>query len=239
MSTSVSTTTLVATANVLDALDRGAARAAVEAVLAQEPDLVGLQEWGCSRRSLLPQDDYAWFTPLYGGNPVGARRDRFTLLGARVRLLAGIGRSDRGARPVPVLPPRVATVARLQDRLHDRTVSLVDFHLVPGAQAQGRYRADRPLLAARHAQEVRRLQGLVRDQLAAGHVTYAVGDSNFHGFLLPGLTSAWEGRDDAPGTLGSTRRVDDVFGPGPAVTVTLLATASDHRAVLADRPDQP
>ena len=232
-------TTLVATANVLDALDRVAARAAVETVLAEEPDLVGLQEWGWWRRSLLPQTDYAWFTPLYGGNPVGARRDRFTFLGARVRLLAGIGWSDRGARPLPVLPPRVVTVARLHDRLRDRTVSLVDFHLVPGAQAHGRYRTDRPLLAARHAREVRRLRGLVSDQVAAGHVTYAVGDSNFHGLRLPGLTSAWEARDDASGTLGPTRRVDDVFGPGPAVTVTLLETASDHRAVVAARPDQP
>ena len=235
----MSPTTLVATANVLDALDRVAARAAVETVLAEEPDLVGLQEWGWWRRSLLPQTDYAWFTPLYGGNPVGARRDRFTFLGARVHLLAGFGRSDRGARPVPVLPPRVATVARLHDRLRERTVSVVDFHLVPGSQAHGRYRTDRPLLAARHAREVRRLRGLVSDQLAAGYVTYAVGDSNFHGLRLPGLTSAWEGRDDASGTLGPTRRVDDVFGPGPAVTVTLLETASDHRAVLAARPDQP
>lgn len=235
----MSPTTLVASANVLDALDRAAARAAVEAVLAEEPDLVGLQEWGWCRRSLLPQTDYAWFTPLYGGNPVGARRDRFTFLAARVHLLAGIGRSDPGARPVPVLPPRVATVARLHDRLRDRTVSVVDFHLVPGAQAHGRYRTDRPLLAARHASEVRRLRGLVGSELAAGHVTFAVGDSNFHGLPLPGLTSAWEGRDDSPGTLGSTRRVDDVFGPGPAVTVTLVDTASDHRAVLAARPDQP
>ena len=94
----MSPTTLVATANVLDALDRVDARAAVATVLAEEPDLVGLQEWGWWRRSLLPQTDYAWFTPLYGGNPVGARRDRFTFLGARVHLLAGFGWSDRGAR---------------------------------------------------------------------------------------------------------------------------------------------
>ena len=86
---------------------------------------------------------------------------------------------------------------------------------------------------------MRRLRCLVGSELAAGHVTFAVGDSNFHGLALPDLTSAWEGRDDAPGTLGSTRRVDDVFGPGPAATVALLATASDHQAVLAARPDRP
>ena len=82
------------------------------------------------------------------------------------------------------------------------------------------------------------LQALVGAALAAGHVTFAVGDSNFHGFRLPGLTSAWEGRPESPGTLGASRRVDDVFGPGPAAAVTLLGTASDHKAVLAARPDR-
>ena len=49
--------TLVATANVLDALGRADARAAVETVLREEPHLVGLQEWGWSRRALLPRTD--------------------------------------------------------------------------------------------------------------------------------------------------------------------------------------
>ena len=234
----MSSHTLVATANVLDALGRADARAAVETVLREEPHLVGLQEWGWSRRALLPRTDYDWFTPVYGGNAVGARRDRYELLSARVHTLAGIGRSDRGARPLPVLAPRVATVAMLRDQLLDRTVSIIDYHLVPGVQARDGYRADRPLLAARHAREVRRLRGLVGAQLAAGHVTFAVGDSNFHGLRLPGLSSAWEGRPEGPGTLGSSRRIDDVFGPGPAAAVTLLATASDHMAVLASRPDR-
>jgi hypothetical protein len=42
----VITDTLVATANVLDTLGSEDARAGVEMVLAQEPGLVGLQEWG-------------------------------------------------------------------------------------------------------------------------------------------------------------------------------------------------
>jgi hypothetical protein len=233
----MSTQTLVATANVLDTLSREEARSAVRTVVAARPDLVGLQEWGWSRRTLLPRGDYAWVAPPYGGNPVGARRDRFDLLGYRLRALAWVARSDRHARAVPVLPPRTATVAVLRDRLVDRTVSVVCFHLVPGVQSRGAYRGDRPLLVTRHATEVRRLRALVAEQLAAGHVTFAVGDSNFHGLRLTGLTSAWEGRENAPGTLGSTRRVDDVFGPGPASAVTLLSTASDHRAVLAMRVD--
>jgi hypothetical protein len=64
-----------------------------------------------------------------------------------------------------------------------------------------------------------------------------VGDSNFDGLRLSGLTSAWAGSRDAPGTLGQHRKVDDVLGPGPAASVTMLSNASDHRAVLATRAD--
>ncbi len=229
--------TVVATANVLSTLGRSDARAVVAAVLAEAPDLVGLQEWGRSRRTLLPGADYLWASPAYGGNPVGARRDRFDLLDVSVAVLGGVGRSDRGARPLRLLPPRVATVAVLRDRLLDRRVSVVSYHLVPGVQARGEYRTDRPLLVARHAREASRLRAVVSRLLAAGPVTFAVGDSNFHGLRLPGLTSAWEGREAGPGTLGSERKIDDVFGPGPATDLTLLTTASDHKAVLARRAD--
>jgi hypothetical protein len=140
---------------------------------------------------------------------------------------------------VPVLPPRVATVALLRDRLLERTVCVVNYHLVPGVQSGGGYRTDRPLLVARHSAEVRRLQALVIEAQASGHVTFAVGDSNFDGLRLLHVTSAWEGREHGPGTFGPRRKIDDVFGPGPASAVTLVSTASDHRAVLARRPDPP
>jgi hypothetical protein len=233
----VGTETVVATANILCTLRRDDARASVEAVLEAGPDIVGLQEWGRSRRSLLPDTDLAWLTPPYGGNPVGARRDRFDPLDCRLRPLGWVALVDRGARSVRVLPPRFATVVTLQDRLLHRVVSVVNYHLVPGAQSRGAYRADRPLLTARHATEVRRLRDLVAEQVAVRRVTFAVGDSNFHGLRLPHLTSAWHGHPDGPGTLGPRRRVDDVFGPGPATAVTLVPTASDHRAVVARRDD--
>ncbi len=231
------TETVVATANILSTLGRTDARAAVETVLAAGPDIVGLQEWGWSRRRLLPRAEYSWLTPRYGGNPVGARRDRFDLLRLDLRPLGWVAWSDHGARPVPVLPPRFATVAVMRDRLLDRDVSVVNYHLVPGVQSRGVYRVDRPLLGARHRSEVRRLEALVRDQQAAGSAIFALGDSNLDGFRLPGLTSAWHGREDGPGTLGPRRKVDDVFGVGPATSVTLVPTASDHKAVLARRPD--
>jgi hypothetical protein len=78
----------------------------------------------------------------------------------------------------------------------------------------------------------------VGEQLGLGRVVYAVGDSNFDGLRLAGLVSAWEGRDDETGTLvASRRKIDDVHGPGPATTVSLLTNESDHRAVVVRRPD--
>jgi hypothetical protein len=250
----------VGTANVLCTLGPDDAREALRVVVSEHPDLVGLQEWTVSRHGLLRElgpvmrawpgvpsvhrvaltDDrgYAWVAPVLGGCPVGFRTDRFELVGARVRLLGGVGRCERTARAVPVLPARFAVVVTLHDRDADRTVGIVNYHLTPGVQARGRYRDDRPLLVARHQAEVRRLGGLVAGLGAAGHAVYALGDSNFDGLRLPGLTSAWDGREDSPGTFGERRKIDDVHGPGPALSVTLLPSPSDHRAVLVRRADR-
>jgi endonuclease/exonuclease/phosphatase family metal-dependent hydrolase len=241
----------VATANVLCDLGAADARRALSGVLECEPDLVGLQEWSLARYRLLAETgsvqlpfgagtprhrgDYHWVQPVFGGCVVGARRDRFALRSARTVALSGLGRPDKPDRLLHLEPPRRATVATYDDNLRHRLVSLISFHLTPGVQARGRYRDDRPLLAARHQLEVIRLQSLVDERLALGHEVYAVGDSNFDGLRLSGTTSTWEGRDDAPGTLGPTRKVDDVFGPGWPVSVTLVGSASDHKAVVADR----
>jgi hypothetical protein len=233
---------VVATANILRTLRARDARAALVGVLEHEPDLVGLQEWGLRRAALLRatrdrRPPYLWTNPVLGGNAVGARADRFELVERRGRTLAGVARADLGARPVPVMPPRVATVAVLRDLRRDRVVTLLNYHLVPGVQARGRYREDRPLLVARHRAEVAALGRIVAEQLALGREVHAVGDSNFDGLRLPGLTSAWEGRPGGPGTFGSAgRKIDDVHGPGPASSVELLDNPSDHRALLVTRP---
>lgn len=251
--------TVVATCNVLCTLGHEDAGSVLGAVLEQGPDLVGLQEWRVSRHRLLretgsvrvlppqgslagsPRDPgstgYVWVSPLLGGCPVGARADRFELLGCRSRVLGRAGRSDRGAGPVPVVLPRTATVAVFRDRRAGRVVGLVNYHLTPGVQSRGRYRTDRPLLSARHRAEVVRLGRVVEELLALGHAVYAVGDSNFDGLRLDGLTSAWAGREHGPGTLGSRRKIDDVHGPGVPVSLRLVATASDHQAVVARRAD--
>jgi hypothetical protein len=246
--------TLVATANVEYHLSLGRAHEALRTVLAGRPDLVGLQEWHLPRVPSLRRvgnlvvppatglrfgdstSTYAWTGLLVGGCVVGARTDRYVQLGARAALLSRPGFADRPNRPLGLEPPRLAAVGLYRDRYVDRTVALVSYHLVPGVQRTGDYREDRPRLVARHQHERRRLQRLVDVLRAAGHVVHAVGDGNFDGLRIDGLTSCWEGRPGGPGTLGR-RRVDDVHGPGPAASVELLSTLSDHRALVVARPD--
>lgn len=251
--------TRVASANILFSLAPRDARRALADVLVHQPDLVGLQEWypvrfrvlaetgrlgpvpqvGARLRRSADRDtpEYLWNAPLLGGCAVGARADRFDLVQCRTRLLSAPGLSDRHQRRLSLEPARAASIAVYRDLHMDRTVALVNYHLVSGVQAGGRYREDRPVLSARHRQETRILSRLVRKQLSLGHVVYATGDSNFDGLRIEGLTSAWEGRADHPGTLGLRRKVDDVHGPGPAEAVTLVSTASDHRAIVVQRSD--
>jgi len=250
----VTTQTVVAAANVLRDLHHAQAREALAGVLAHEPDLVGLQEWGPKRFGLLREHGsvgllpgarlrvgagaYAWTTPLLGGCAVGIRLARYDVLGVRPVVLSWPGHADKPDRPFGLEPPRIAVQATLRDRLSGAVVVLLNYHLVPGVQRDGRYRADRPGLVARHRSEVRKLEAVVAAHHARGHVVHAAGDANFEGLVLAGLTSAWEGREDAPATLDDGRRVDDVFGPGPATGVDLLINPSDHRAVVATRPDR-
>lgn len=248
--------TKVASANILYKLAGQNAVTALEQVLAEQPDLVGLQEWYISRLPLLRRTGsvrtvpsvaglsvpgpkrYHWVSSVSCGNVVGGRADRFDLIGADDVLLSGIGRSDRPDRFLGTEPPRLVTVGLYADKLVDRTVAMLSYHLCPGVEEHGRYITDRPLLIARHRQEVGRLEALIAKYQREGHVVYAVGDSNFDRQRIAGLTSSWVGREDAPGTIGTrTRKLDDVHGPGPATEVKLLSTPSDHRAMIAIREE--
>lgn len=228
-------------------------------MLTLEPDLVGLQEWYPARFRLLTATGsvrlvphlgmrwrdtrtaasprYLWNAPALGGCVVGARADRFELIRCRTGFLSGPGLADRRKNRRNLEPGRVATVAVYRDLRIDRTVCLVNYHLVSGVQSGGRYRQERPVLVTRHRREADVLEALVREHLALGHVVYATGDSNFDGLRIDGLTSAWEGRPDHEGTLGPQRKVDDVHGPGPAEAVALVTTGSDHRAIVVRRDD--
>lgn len=245
---------VVASANILYKLGREDARTALVRVLDAGPDLVAVQEWYVSRVCLLRglgdvrlapglrlpgprRPRYHWVSAVGGGNVVGARADRYDLVSAGARWLSLPGRSDRPDRRFGVEPPREATVGVFADRVTGATTALVSYHLVPGVDAGGGYRADRPRLVHRHRGEVRRLEELVAELQRAGHVVHAAGDANYDRLTLAGLTSAWAGRSELPGTIGSRgRTIDDVHGPGPATDVRLVTTPSDHRAVLATRP---
>ncbi|GAA3825005.1 hypothetical protein [Nocardioides panacisoli] len=244
---------VVASANILYTLGREDARTALGQVLGAGPDLVGLQEWYVSRLGLLREHGdvrvvpggrlgasrrsaYHFVSAVGGGNVVGARADRFDLVSASAPWLSRIGRSDRPDRLLRTEPPREATVGVYRDRRTGGTVAVVSYHLVSGGTTADGYRADRPVLARRHRDEVRRLERLVAGLQRAGHVVHAVGDANYDLLRLTGLTSAWQGREDHAGTIGTgTRKIDDVHGPGPATDVRLLTTPSDHRAVIATR----
>jgi len=252
------TSTVVASANILYKLPPGDARTALQQVLDQEPDLVGLQEWYVSRLRLLrtfgdvrvlpsmgtrllrgPRNPaYHWVSAVAGGNVVGARTDRFDPVSSDVVFVSGFGRSDRPDRALGIEPPRVVTVGVYRDRLVPRTVVMMSYHLTPGVEVDAEYHPERPRLEKRHRSDVQRLERLIAEHRQQGHVVYAVGDSNFDSLRLAGLTSAWAGREHRPGTIGTgTRKLDDVHGPGPASRVTLLTTPSDHRAVVAVRAD--
>ena len=219
---------VVASANVQASLGRADARATVAAVIAHSPDLVGLQEWHpwMPRRwgVLRSFGDYDWFTPWLGGCAVGVRRGR-AVRSRRGVWLSPPGRADRSGRFLGLEPPRRASVVTCAD-LH-----FVVYHLASQVQDPGdAYRPDRPRLVARHRREAAALHTLVSG--LAGPV-YACGDSNFHGFRIPGLVSAWDAEDRTSGTHGSRRQIDDVHGPAEPVDVMTLSTPSDHDAVVA------
>jgi endonuclease/exonuclease/phosphatase family metal-dependent hydrolase len=223
---------VVATANVLGTLRRGEAGAAVAAVLEHQPDLVALQEWHPWRAGVLGRfGDYEWFTPVLGGCVVGARRERFRTLTRRTWPLSPPGRADRSGRFLGLEPPRRAATTLHLDHRTGAQVLTVSFHLASQVQGRGdAYRADRPVLVARHQREAAALARLVAGRQEP---TYVCGDSNFHGFGLPGLVSAWRDRADAGGTLGPRRRIDDVLAPEAPLDVLTVATPSDHLAVVA------
>ena len=225
---------VVATANVLGSLPRRDAQAAVAAVLEHRPDLVALQEWHPWRSGLLRRfGDYEWYQPLLGGCALGSRRDRFARLSRGTRRLSPPGRADRDGRRFGVEPSRLAARGVVRDRETGATLALVGYHLVSQVQGAGRYREDdRPRLVARHRRETAALLRLVDETVAAGAATYACGDSNFHGFRIPGLVSVWDSFPDAGGTYGA-RQIDDVHSPVPPAGVLTVATPSDHLAVVA------
>jgi hypothetical protein len=253
------TATRVVTANVASSLDRAAAARCLDMSLALRPDIVGLQEWRAHRALLLRRrgsvrftgtpleaardrrsaptratSEFHWVAAALGDCVVGLRADRFRIIHHEQRRLGGFALADRQSGRKLIEPPRWATVVDALDLVGFRLVGVIVFHLAPGSQRRGSYREDRPRTTARHRLETSRVQSLVDELDRRCDVVWALGDSNFHDFALRGLTSAWEGRGGHGGTLGSYRRIDDVFSTIPPGRLQMSSTESDHQLVMVD-----
>ena len=233
-------TDVVVYANVKVTLGKVAATRALGKVLgkAGHADVIGLGEWGRSRASILhARSSYDWRRPLRGGGPLGLDRTRYRVETCRARKL--IGRTqvepDPG-NPRRTLPTSWCTEVVAYDQILHERVTFLLYHLTAGIQGgDGRYKtASHPQRVARHQAEVRALEALVARHQEFGRTVYALGDSNYDGLTLRGLTSAWAGHNDAHGGDLGRRRVSDVFGPGDAA-VQLVSDGSDHRGMIARR----
>lgn len=226
--------TAVVTANIFKGLDRAGATLALAEVLAHDPDLGGLQEWGPHRDHIL--DDakrYDSARAPEGGGPVFWRRDRYGLVrSCRAVELAPRSFVGKILGRKSTLPESLATLAILCDDETGREVAVINFHLTAEVQSGGVYRSDRDHArrVRRHRRERRHLMRLVRRQCRKGRTVYALGDTNYDAMTLPPLTSCWEDRDG--GTLGK-RAVDVIYADESAKTVRTFDTGSDHRAVIA------
>ena len=241
---------LAASANVEVRLPAADRRACLDGVLAEDPDVVGLQEffltaartlsaYGEVRLSPGPLDldrepgRYLWLGATFGDCVVGLRTDRFAVESVHPLRLSRPGRAENPMRPWGLEPPRTSVLVRCRLLENAQPLSVISFHLVPGVQSRSAYRTDRPKLVARHRAEAARIDEVVSRELGLGRTVLAMGDSNFDGFAIPGLTSAWSGHEK-PGTHGE-RTIDDVFGPGRSEEVWTVRNASDHDAVFAAR----
>lgn len=228
--------TRLTTANVLSSLDRSDAAECLGVVLEGKPDIVALQEWRLTRAGVLrrQRQTMSWITSVPGDCVIGLCSARFKVIATRQVALGGLGLADHRSRALNLLPPRWVSVVEAMDGATNQRVGVVSFHLVPGTQRSGGYREDRPRNAQRHQQEVRRLRAVTTGLVERCDTVWAAGDSNFHGLALAPLTSAWSGRPGAEGTLGSYRRIDDVFSTEPAIDLRLLRSHSDHAFVQVD-----
>lgn len=230
----------IATANIACALDRESARECLDAVLAENPDVVLLQEWALKRLAILRGSGsisvvapvalgefgagpYRWFAPVTGGCAVGVLQQRFADARARLRSLSLPGWSEGQL----LQPGRTALEIHATDGTSKQSVAFVSYHLVSGAHHEGHYLLDRPHQGARHRHEHARLQRII-DRARGSRDVYAGGDANSETMEIAGMISAWRCLPDPP------RRVDSIFAARSAEAIHQIETASDHRAVVVD-----
>ena len=227
---------IIASANIKDTLSSADASDAVVKVLAHSPHLIGLQEWDGRAPACIKGTKYRFARAVGGGGPVLYDSTRYELLRTRTRILAPAGF-------VGVLPGRrthlgdsKAAVYVFADERGGPDTVVINVHLTAEVQIGDGYREDRrhALRVARHKLERFHLGLLTRHHVNKGRRVYVTGDTNFDSMTLRPLVSCWvnHGYAEAAGTLGS-RTVDYVYAQGESLTVRLVATASDHDAVVA------
>lgn len=230
----------IATANVRDTLDLAAAEQALRLVLAADPDLVFLEEWGTSRDGMLERVcrelGYRWARAKEGGGPVVWRASLWHAAHVRATVIAKPGFMGHLPGRKDTLPPSYVTVVVLIDDYGHETTA-VEFHLTANVQYGSGYRKGREfaMRVRRHKKERRGLARVGNSHKRAGRKVRMGGDSNFAGMTIPGFVSCWEGHPG--GSLGG-RPVDIVFSDERAAGVLTITTKSDHKAVVADYPKE-
>lgn len=222
----------LASHNILVSLPDPRAAAAVRRVLQTGPDIIGLQEWGRSRRSVLkrfgtvvmfprlrrlwfdyPDAGYVFCYPL-GGQPVGVNASEYEVLVVRRKRLSGRR---------PGVRPTFGTEVQFRKRGGGPTQAVLNVHPVA--------HHDRPQNAAAHLEAVESIRAWVEDW--HGFDKYVMGDMNSRHVALPPLVSCWDGRKALPtGPHGGA--IDHIYGPRGFSAVEVVDTPSDHHAVIAD-----
>lgn len=227
-------TAVVATANIKVTLPRDVAGHALTRILdAGGPTIVGLQEWGTARNRVLTriarEHGYTWTRPR-GCGPVMWDTTCHHLISARARRIARGGFMGRLPGRRTTLPDSLAALVILADD-QGRETCVLNVHLTAEVQYGTGYRTSSTHAARvrRHKREVRTIANIARRQRRKGRTVIVLGDFNYHGLVIPGLVSCWEGRHG--GTLGN-RAVDVVYTSRHADSLTTIPTASDHRAVV-------
>ena len=227
----------VATANVKETLDATKAGAALDAVLATKPQIVGLQEWRKGRASVLASrgqvyrlprlrkrlgrkpatSGYVFGYPLGGGPPVGVDAAWGELLTVRTIRLAPGSKKVR---------PTLATEAIIREHATGLLHIVLNFHLLA--------HHDRAAYLA--GWKIGRAKAIQWVDSWAGFTRWVFGDTNDHLMGLPPLTSCWQGNPLEP-TLGR-RTIDNIYGERKAASAHAFNTPSDHDAVVADYPEK-
>lgn len=220
----------IASHNVYEGLSDSDAGRSVRAVLQKHPDIIGLQEWGRDRRSVLkkfgtvvtfprlrhlwsryPDAGYVFVYPL-GGQPVGVDAAVFEVVIVRRVLLSSRRKGVRAAYGTEVV---------LRPRAGGRPVAVLNLHLLAHHD-----------IPANHAAWLEGVKSVAEwVESCAGHDCYVMGDFNHEAVKLDGLRSCC---DVKPVATFRGRAIDHIYGRRPLSLVAVINTPSDHDALVVE-----